>query len=308
MSSAEAVRPSTAGAWLQLARISNTPTVVSNTVAGAVLASATADAATVALVAVAMALFYTAGMILNDVLDLEVDRVERPERPLPSGVVSRQAAITAVAALFAIALALLLVEGLEPFLAGIGLAALIVLYDSWHKGNALSPVLMGGCRALVYVVAALAVTASVALEVWTAALVLLLYIVGLTQVAKAEARLWRPRPTGHSVSSDGPSGTHRLLSAWPLAAVLAAIGYWVGWVDSVWMALLLVAFAAWVLRALWLVRGPRRIGEGVVSLIAGVSLFDALAVSSAGGSVAAVAVCIACFFVTIGLQTKIAGT
>ena len=28
---------------------------------------------------------YSAGMVLNDVFDVEVDRVERPERPLPSG-------------------------------------------------------------------------------------------------------------------------------------------------------------------------------------------------------------------------------
>ena len=289
MSSAEIARPAPAWqAWLQLARVSNTPTVISNTVAGAVLASFIAEVSTVVIVAVAMALFYTAGMILNDVLDEDVDRVERPERPLPSGAVSRSAAIVVVAVLFAVGLALLLVEGLEPFLAGVGLVALICLYDSWHKGNVLSPVLMGGCRALVYVVAALAVAGEVPLEVWTAAAVLLIYIVGLTQVAKAE----------------GGS----LLAAWPLAAVLAAIGYWVGWVDSVPFALLLVAFAAWVARALWLIRERRRIGQGVVSLIAGVSLFDALAVASAGGSLAAVAVCVACFLVTIGLQTKIAGT
>ena len=31
------------------------------------------------------ALMYMAGMVLNDVFDVEVDRVERPERPLPSG-------------------------------------------------------------------------------------------------------------------------------------------------------------------------------------------------------------------------------
>jgi hypothetical protein len=289
MSSAEVTAPSPVWrAWLQLARVSNTPTVVSNTIAGAVLASVVAEVSTVVLVAVAMALFYTAGMILNDVLDEELDRVLRPERPLPSGVVSRQSAIAAVVALFAVGEALLLVEGIEPFLAGLGLVALIVLYDAWHKGNALSPVLMGGCRALVYVVAALAVAGEVPLEVWTAAAVLLIYIVGLTQVAKAEGG--------------------GLLAAWPLAAVLAAIGYWVGWVDSVWFALLLVAFAAWVWRALWLVRSQGRIGAGVVSLIAGISLFDALAVASAGGSLAAVAACLAAFLVTIALQTKIAGT
>jgi hypothetical protein len=288
MSSAEVAAPSTAGAWLQLARISNTPTVVSNTVAGAVLASAVAETGAVAVVAVAMALFYTAGMILNDLLDYEVDVRERPERPLPSGAVSRPAALTAVIALFVAGQALLLLEGTEPFLAGLGLVALIVLYDAWHKGNPLSPVLMGACRALVYFVAAFAVAGGVPLEVATAAGVLLLYIVGLTQVAKAE----------------GGS----LLSAWPLAAVLAAIGYWVGWTNSVWFVLLLVAFAAWVVRALWLVRVPRRIGAGVVSLIAGISLFDALAVASVEGSLAAVGVCLAAFLVTIALQTKIAGT
>ena len=274
--------------WLRLARISNTPTVVSNAIAGGVLASAAAGAGTVALVALSMALFYTAGMILNDVLDLDVDRRERPERPLPSGVVSRNAAVTAVVALFVAGEALLALTGLEAFLAGLGLIALIVLYDSWHKGNALSPVLMGGCRALVYVIAALAVASAVETEVWAAAGVLLLYIVGLTQVAKAEGG--------------------GLLAAWPFAAVLAAVVYWAGWVDSLWMLLLLVAFAAWVGRALWLVRAKRRIGAGVVSLIAGVALFDALAVASVGGSAVAVACCLAAFLATIALQTKIAGT
>jgi 4-hydroxybenzoate polyprenyltransferase len=204
MSSAEVTAPSTGGAWLQLARISNTPTVVSNTVAGAVLASAAAETGAVAVVAVAMALFYTAGMILNDLLDYEIDVRERPERPLPSGAVSRPAALTAVIVLFVAGEALLLLEGTEPFLAGLGLVALIVLYDAWHKGNPLSPVLMGACRAFVYFVAALAVAGEVPLEVATAAAVLLLYIVGLTRVAKSEGGSLR--------------------AAWPLAAVLAAVG------------------------------------------------------------------------------------
>jgi hypothetical protein len=279
---------SSASGWLQLARVSNTPTVVSNSVAGAVLASTSPDAGAVTVVAGAMALFYTAGMILNDLLDYDVDVRERPERPLPSGDVSRPAALTAVISLFAAGEALLLLEGTEPFLAGLGLIALIALYDAWHKGNPLSPVLMGACRALVYFVAALAVTASVPTEVATAAAVLLLYIVGLTQVAKSEGGA--------------------LLAAWPLVAVLAAAVYWIGWVDSVWFAALLLAFTAWTSWALWLVRRKRRIGQGVVSLIAGVALFDALAVASVDGSLAAVGVCVAAFLLTIALQTKIAGT
>jgi 4-hydroxybenzoate polyprenyltransferase len=175
---------SSASAWLQLARVSNTPTVVSNTVAGAVLASTAAEIGEVAVVAGSMALFYTAGMVLNDLLDFDVDVRERPERPLPSGAVSRPAALTAVIGLFAAGEALLLLAGTKPFLAGLGLIALIVLYDAWHKGNPLSPVLMGACRALVYFIAALAVTAEVPTDVAAAAAVLLLYVASLTLVAK----------------------------------------------------------------------------------------------------------------------------
>ena len=40
---------------------------------------------TVGLLAAASALLYSAGMVLNDVFDIELDREEQPDRPLPSG-------------------------------------------------------------------------------------------------------------------------------------------------------------------------------------------------------------------------------
>jgi 4-hydroxybenzoate polyprenyltransferase len=197
---------SSASAWLNVARVSNTPTVVSNSVAGAVLVSAAPDAATVAAVAAAMALFYTAGMVLNDVMDLDIDRRERPERPLPSGEISRGAAIGATVALFAIGEILLATQGWRAATAGLGLIALIVVYDAWHKGNALSPVLMAACRAMVYVIAALAIAETVTDAVWGAGAMLLVYVVGLTQVAKAEG-----------------SG---IAARWPVVAVFAPVVYW----------------------------------------------------------------------------------
>jgi hypothetical protein len=283
-----AARPAIWRSWLQCARVSNTATVVSNSVAGAVLVSIAPDAGTVAIVAVAMALFYTAGMILNDVMDLEVDRRQRPERPLPSGQISRGAAIAAVVGLFAVGEALLAVAGLEPALAGLGLIALIVVYDAWHKGNALSPVLMAACRAMVYVVAALAIAATVTDEVWGAAAMLLIYVVGLTQVAKAEGA--------------------GIAARWPVVAVLAPAVYWAKELPDAAVALLLVAFVVWAGYALWLVLAKRQIGAGVVRLIAGIAIYDALVVAGAGGDAVALTVCLAAFAVTIALQTKIAGT
>jgi UbiA prenyltransferase family protein len=289
MSSAETVRPSLPAwrAWLQIARVSNTPTVVSNAVAGAVLASTVADTGTVVLVALAMALFYTAGMVLNDLADEEIDRRQRPERPIPSGAISRQAALAAFCALVAAGLTILATEGLEPFLAGVGLVALIVLYDLWHKGNPISPALMAGCRALVYVIAGLAVADELPWELWAAAALLFVYVVGLTQVAKVEGG--------------------GILGWWPFAAVVAPVIYWAVQVPSGPRDLVLAAFFIWVVLSLRAVRAGQ-IGRAVGALIAGIALFDACAVASVEGSAAALAVCVAAFVATISLQTKIAGT
>jgi heme O synthase-like polyprenyltransferase len=274
--------------WLQLARISNTPTVVSNSVAGAVVVSAAPGAGDVALVAVAMALFYTAGMILNDVLDVGIDRRERPERPLPSGRVSIRAALTVAIALLVAGEIALAIVGWKPAVAGLGLVALIVLYDAWHKGNALSPVLMAACRAMVYVIAALAVAGSVSGELWGAAALLLVYVVGLTQVAKAEG-----------------SG---IAARWPIVAVLLPAAYWAKELPDAAVILLIAAFLIWAGYALWLVLEKRQIGPGVVRLIAGIAIYDALVVAGSGGDAVALGVCLAAFAVTIALQTKIAGT
>jgi len=70
---------------LTLGRVSNLPTVWTNTLAGALLAGARDLGAEFALVVLAFSLFYTGGMFLNDAFDAPWDARERPERPIPSG-------------------------------------------------------------------------------------------------------------------------------------------------------------------------------------------------------------------------------
>ena len=70
---------------LELGRVSNLPTVWTNVACGAALSGAPLRAAPLVLVAVAGSLFYVGGMLLNDAFDAEIDRRERPERPIPSG-------------------------------------------------------------------------------------------------------------------------------------------------------------------------------------------------------------------------------
>src|SRR5262245_28262042 len=63
------------------------------------------------LLLVASAGLYLAGMVFNDVFDRELDAVERPSRPIPSGRVSLAAAIRLGAALLAIGFAAAAVVG-----------------------------------------------------------------------------------------------------------------------------------------------------------------------------------------------------
>src|SRR4030088_1423736 len=88
--------------WLTLARISNSPTVASDVLAGAALAGAVSPGGSVGLLIVAMVAFYTAGMLLNDLCDYGWDLERRPDRPLVVGVVSRPAVMTATVGLFAL--------------------------------------------------------------------------------------------------------------------------------------------------------------------------------------------------------------
>ncbi|MCP4451933.1 MAG: UbiA family prenyltransferase [Planctomycetes bacterium] len=87
--------------WFQLMRPPNLPSVPGDPVAGFLLASLAPVHATVQvpahltgvlLPAVSALLLYMGGLILNDVADYDEDLADRPQRPLPSGRVSRRGA------------------------------------------------------------------------------------------------------------------------------------------------------------------------------------------------------------------------
>lgn len=184
------VETGAAGGWkasLQLCRVSNLPTVWTNVLAGSLLAGAPIKAAPYTLVAGALSFFYMGGMVLNDLCDTESDRLSRPTRPIPSGRVSKPAALTLATGLFAAGFGAL---ALAPSPSGAGAALLllatIVLYDRHHKPHPMSVLLIAACRFLVYAVAALAVSGQLARPVFVAAGVQLVYIVALSLVARRE--------------------------------------------------------------------------------------------------------------------------
>ena len=147
---------------LKLGRISNLPTVWTNTLAGVVLAGGATGDARVPWLMLALSLCYVAGMFLNDAFDREFDARHRPERPIPSGEVTasdrfRRRLRHARGRGRPVGVGRLRVSGgtgWRPAVAGLVLGATIVFYDWHHKENPLSPIVMGLCRVLVYVTAA----------------------------------------------------------------------------------------------------------------------------------------------------------
>jgi 4-hydroxybenzoate polyprenyltransferase len=284
---------------LRLGRVSNLPTVWTNTLAGIVLAGGHgADRRTLPLM-VALSLFYVAGMYLNDAYDAEIDARERPERPIPSGQVSAETVFTAGFAMMALGLALLAWTGygvtggtaIGPVMGGLGLGAAIVLYNRRHKDNPLSPVLMGICRVLVYVAAGLAFVPDLPTPLWIGAVLLLCYLIGLTYVAKQET-------------------LGEVRNLWPLLFLGAPLVYALAAaLRSPTATVLGAAFVLWVGVALWLLRRrqPGDVPRAVVSLIAGIALLDAVLIAGAG-EIGIAWLAVAGFLLTLALQRFVAGT
>jgi len=216
---------SAARAWFDLARAGNFPSVWSNVLAALVLSSAagyTWPAAVPWLLATLAATFaYAGGTTLNDVADLAFDRRHRPERALPSGIVSRTTAALVGACQLAAGFAIFVFAlGASAAWAG-ALVAVIVGYDWLHKRWAGSVLLMAGCRAFLgLTVASLPGHGfTPALLTWVS--LLSAYIVTVTLLARAEYKPGAPAARlGRWVG--------RLLAFIPLvdATVLLAVGAW----------------------------------------------------------------------------------
>ncbi len=284
---------------LRLGRISNLPTVWTNVLVGAVLAGGSLADARLPVLMLALSLFYVGGMFLNDAFDREFDAKHRPERPIPSGRVSARQVFVVGFGLLALGMAGVVGASVGPdglpawraLAAGAALAAAIVVYNAHHKGNPLSPLVMGLCRVFVVVTAAFSLAVALPTAVVLAALALLCHLIGLTYIAKQEH-------------------LDRIGALWPLGFLAVPVVYGLALALSasvVWMPLLLyaavLAFALHLLRR----RAPGDVPRAVVTLIAGMSVLDGVVLAGGGQNVPAVLAIVA-FGLTLALQRWVPGT
>lgn len=142
--------------YLRLMRPANIVTAVSDILAGAALVGYAgmgdqqpSSSLSLCWLILSTVGLYGGGVVFNDVFDAALDRVERPERPIPSGLIS----VTEGALLGSI----LLIGGIGAaftfsILSGaiaVAIATAALVYDKWGKHhNVLGPLNMGLCRGL----------------------------------------------------------------------------------------------------------------------------------------------------------------
>ncbi|MFV2070481.1 MAG: UbiA family prenyltransferase, partial [Pirellulales bacterium] len=190
--------------FAQLVRLPNVFTAVADVVMGYVTTRAVAPGANgppdvaghLLLLVGTSVCIYWAGMVLNDVFDIDVDRQERPERPIPSGRVGLDQARRIGFLLLGAGMALgwlssLVIGGLRSGAVATLLGAAVLLYDCVLKRTSLAPLAMGSCRGLNVLLGM-----SVAAGPWVlwqglVATGLGTYVVGVTWFARTEARTSR---------------------------------------------------------------------------------------------------------------------
>jgi 4-hydroxybenzoate polyprenyltransferase len=282
--------------YAELARVSNLPTCVSNSLVGCALGAGGGlfPWSSMPPVGVAICLLYVAGMALNDIFDESHDSVERPERPIPSGRISLPEAWCFAAASALFGLGLLANTSAQALNFGLLLVAFIVLYDLLHKRHPSTVVLMGACRGTIYLLGMAAVEwpGNLRAGLWLAG-ILGLYTVLITVVARSEnartldARRWLA------------------LALPPLVLASALIVEPKRSEAPIVFGLFLLLWLGWAARAV--LRTPADPKAAIQRWISGMCLVDAFFLTLLQQPVAAL-LALACFALTVYSHRRISGT
>ena len=129
---------------------------------------------------------YGGGIVFNDVFDADLDRIERPERAIPSGAISKKEAtllgIILLCIGFLAAFAFSLRSGIIAFL----ILVFALVYNKFSKHHAfLGPSNMGVCRGMNLLLGVSIVSLSLQ-SLYLLGLIPLIYIFSITMISQGE--------------------------------------------------------------------------------------------------------------------------
>lgn len=277
--------------YCELIRLPNTFTAVADILAGYWLASMTMRWSwQLGALLVASAALYSAGMIFNDLHDIETDRRERPGRPLPSGRIKTRNAKTLAVILSLVGVTAAALAGnrgeswagaVSPHnttaIVALILLVFIVAYDFGLKSTPLGPVAMGACRGLNIFMPMTAVSSGFPDPQSIAAIALFVFITSVTYFGRHEVT--------RSTRGRLVIGTTGIIASLLIAAVLVA---WNRSGDSYTLIVWLATSFLFVRVAFRAVRNPqpRMVQYAMKTFILGIIALDATFATAAAGWIA----------------------
>lgn len=184
--------------YLRLMRLANIVTAISDILAGLAISGYLTgqnfmgtNFLPVLLLVLSTIGLYGGGVVFNDVFDAALDSVERPERPIPSGLIKKShATFFALGLLLTgiLAAAFVHTDPYDPtsLLLAAGIAVGALVYDKWAKHHfVLGPLIMGICRGLNLLLG-MSIIPGILPQYWYAGLVPLIYIAAITMISRGE--------------------------------------------------------------------------------------------------------------------------
>ena len=128
------------------------------------------------------------GMAINDYFDYKIDKIERPERPLPSGKISKKMALFSGFAFLAVANLSSSIVGVQSLIISLIMTGFILLYDFKSKNvPILGEVNLSFIRFLNVILGSTVV--SLYLEISWYAIPIAIFVSGISVLARTETRL-----------------------------------------------------------------------------------------------------------------------
>ena len=128
---------------------------------------------------------YGGGVVFNDVMDAKLDKVERPERPIPGGVISLTQAIVLGSYLLLVGiLAAFTVARITGFIA-LSITVCALIYNKWGKHLSWGPFNMGLCRGLNLLMG-ISIMQPALTKFWWLGIIPVIYIAAVTYISRGE--------------------------------------------------------------------------------------------------------------------------
>jgi 4-hydroxybenzoate polyprenyltransferase len=178
--------------YLRMMRPANIVTSVADVLAGAAIAGVFSSGllrehlSGVILLCFSTACLYAGGIVFNDVFDAELDKLERPERAIPSGSISLQHATVFGSILLLAGIIFAGIFSATSALFATGVALFALLYNKTSKHHPFfGPLNMGVCRGLNLLLG-VSIMAQALPQWYFLAIVPVIYIFSITMISRGE--------------------------------------------------------------------------------------------------------------------------